>query len=158
VQLCFDLGSFAGEAVGALLALDLSKRRIGLATCDAGRVMASPLSTIKRKSLLSDAAQIAEIIKQRRIGGLVLGYPLNMDGSEGPACQAVRDTASDLLKDIDLPCLLQDERLTSEAVLDAIDEGRLRRPKKGEDLDHFAATVILQDAIAALGQIARHRD
>ena len=98
-----------------------------------------------------DVARLAGVIGERDVAGLVLGLPLNMDGSEGPMAQAARALARNLDAAFGLPVLLQDERLTTFAVRDAIEEGRLPRPRrKGEPLDHYAAAVILEDALRAL--------
>ncbi len=85
--------------------------------------------------------------------GLVVGWPLNMDGSEGPACQSVKDMVQPILDALDLPVHFQDERLTSSAVGFAIQEGKLPKPKKSEPLDHYAAAVILEDALRTLSRV-----
>jgi putative Holliday junction resolvase len=94
-------------------------------------------------------ARLAAVIREREVAGLVVGLPLNMDGSEGPMAQAARALARNLEKAFGLPVHLQDERLTTFAVKDAIEEGRLPRPKRrDEPLDHYAAAVILEDVLA----------
>jgi putative Holliday junction resolvase len=96
-------------------------------------------------------AKLARVVREREVAGLVIGLPLNMDGSEGPMAQAARALARNLDAAFEVPVLLQDERLTTFAVRDAIEEGRLPRPRrKGEPLDHYAAAVILEDALRAL--------
>jgi putative Holliday junction resolvase len=136
---------------GSLLALDASKRRIGLAGTDPERRLVTPLSTFARRTWAEDVARIARVIEEREVAGLVAGLPLNMDGSAGPMAQAARALARNLDAALGLPVLLQDERLTSFAVRDAIEEGRLPRPRrKDEPLDHYAAAVILEDALRAL--------
>lgn len=135
---------------GALLALDVSKRRIGLAGTDPDRLLVTPLLTFERASREKDLARIGAQVKERRVVGLVVGLPLNMDGSEGPMAKAARAEAAWLGRALALPVRLQDERLTTFAVEAAIEEGRLPRPKKGQSLDHYAAAVILEDALRAL--------
>ena len=136
---------------GSLLALDASKRRIGLAGTDPERRLVTPLSTFARRTWAEDVARVARVIEEREVAGLVVGLPFNMDGSAGPMAQAARALARNLDAAFGRPVLLQDERLTSFAVRDAIEEGRLPRPRrKDEPLDHYAAAVILEDALRAL--------
>ncbi len=137
--------------LGSLLALDASKRRIGLAGTDPGRRLVTPLATFARGTWAEDVARLARVVGEREVAGLIVGLPLNMDGSTGPMAQAARALARNLDAAFGLPVLLQDERLTSFVVRDAIEEGRLPRPRrKGEPLDHYAAAVILEDALRAL--------
>lgn len=133
---------------GSLLALDASKRRLGFAGTDPERRLVTPLSTSSRRRLEEDLALIGRMVQERAAVGLVLGLPLNMDGSEGPMARTARYLAGRLADGFGLPVLLQDERLTTFAVKDAIAEGRLPRPKAGEPLDHLAAAVILEDALS----------
>jgi putative holliday junction resolvase len=135
---------------GSLLALDLSQKRIGLAGSDAGRQLVRPLHTLVRKGMAADVARLATVCAERRVAALVIGLPLNMDGSEGPAARTMRGWARHLAGALQLPVFLQDERLTSQAVHQAIEEGRLARPKLGAPLDHYAAAVILEDALRAM--------
>ncbi len=135
---------------GSLLALDLSKRRIGLAGTDPERRLVTPLLTFERKGQEADLARLRRVVEERFVVALVAGLPLNMDASEGPRARSARDTARNFAQRLDLPCLMQDERLTTEAVKEAIAEGRLARPKPGGPLDHYAAAVILEDALRAL--------
>lgn len=135
---------------GSLLALDLSKRRIGLAGTDAGRRLVTPLLTLERKGMAADLARLATICRERQVVALVIGLPLDMAGGEGPAARAMRDRARHYIEGLALPALFQDERLTTEAVRQAIDEGRLARPRPGAALDHHAAAVILEDALRAM--------
>jgi putative Holliday junction resolvase len=135
---------------GSLLALDVSPRRIGLAGTDAGRRLVTPLHTIQRRRLADDLQVVARIAAERETVGLVLGWPLNMDGSIGSACDRIRSFANELLKALPLPILLQDERLTSAAVEDAIAEGLYRVKRRGDPTDHLAAAVILEDALRGL--------
>lgn len=135
---------------GSLLALDVSQRRIGLAGTDPGRRLVTPLRTLERRRLDADLAHVAALAAERGSVGIVLGWPLNMDGSLGPACDRIRGFAGKLSRRLGLPLLLQDERLTSAAVAQALDEGRYRRPRRGEPTDHLAAAVILEDALRAI--------
>lgn len=134
---------------GSLLALDVSKRRIGFAGTDPGRRLVTPLHSLARRLWQDDLTRIRQLIRDRGVVGLVLGLPLNMDGTAGPRAQSVRDTSRLLVEGTALPILLQDERLSTFAVQNAIEEGRLPRPKKDQPLDHYAAAVILEDALRA---------
>lgn len=147
-----EAASFAAglPRTGSLLALDLSRRRIGLAGTDPERRLVTALSTFERKGQAADLAKLRTVVRERGVVALVAGLPLNMDDSEGPAARSARDTAKNLAEALGLPCLMQDERLTTEAVREAIAEGRLARPKPGAAIDHYAAAVILEDALRAL--------
>jgi putative Holliday junction resolvase len=137
-------------ARGSLLAVDASRRRLGLAGTDPDRRLVTPLVTLARRAAAADLASVAARAAERAAVGLVLGWPLNMDGSEGPMARAAAALADRLAARTGLPVLLQDERLTSFAVADAIAEGRVRRPRPGQPTDHLAAAVILEDALRAL--------
>lgn len=137
-------------ARGSLLALDVSKRRIGMAGTDQERRLATPIATFQRVGGPKDVERIRVVLRERLAVGVVIGLPLNMDGSEGPMAKAARGEAARFAAALQLPVLLQDERLTTFAVEDAIAEGRLPRPRKGQPVDHYAAAVILDDALRAL--------
>jgi putative holliday junction resolvase len=147
-----DAGAFAAllPRQGSLLALDLSPRRIGFAGTDAGRALVTPLYTFDRRRLDTDLAQVGSLADQRSTVGIVLGWPLNMDGTAGPACDRVRSFAGALRHRLGLPVLLQDERLTTAAVDLALEEGRYPRPRRGLPVDHLVAAVILEDALRAI--------
>ena len=135
---------------GALLGLDLGTQTIGVATCDAGWMFATPGKTMARGKFGADAAKFAELVKTRGIKGAVIGLPRNMDGSEGPRAQASRAYARNLAAKLGLPVLLWDERWsTQSAERDLIAQDASRR-KRGEVIDSHAAAVILQGAIDAL--------
>ena len=142
----------AERARPGLLALDVSKRAIGVAGADAGWRLATPLTTIRRKRLAQDLAQLERIIAERAAGALVLGWPLNMDGSEGPRCQAVRALAEKLDRALGLPILFWDERLTTFAAEEAAERAGLRGKRRAAMLDALAATAVLQDLLNALAR------
>jgi putative Holliday junction resolvase len=142
----------AERARPGLLALDVSKRAIGVAGADAGWRLATPLTTIRRKRLAQDLAQLERIIAERAAGALVLGWPLNMDGSEGPRCQAVRAFAERLDGALGLPILFWDERLTTFAAEEAAEQAGLRGKKRAAMLDALAAAAALQDLLNALAR------
>ena len=154
MTLCDNAADFRAllPARGSLLALDVSRKRIGLAGTDVERRLATPLATLERRGAKADLDRLAAAVREPRPGGLVIGLPINMDGSEGPMAKAMRAEAARLAAALGLPALLQDERLSTFAVEDAIAEGRLPRPRRGQHLDHYAAMVILEDALRALHQ------
>jgi putative Holliday junction resolvase len=132
---------------GSLLALDLSRRRIGVAGTDSGRRLVTPLLTIERTSMAADLVRLAALCAERRVAGLVIGLPLNMDGSQGPTARTMQGWARHLAAGLGLPVYLQDERLSTETARQAILDQKLARPRPGAPLDHHAAAVILEDAL-----------
>ena len=134
-----------------LLGLDLGDKTIGLAVSDPGLVVASPLETIRRTKFTKEAATLIAIIEDRNVGGLVLGLPVNMDGSEGPRCQSTRQFAANLLGKIDIPIAFWDERLSTAAVQRLLtDEADMTRRRRGDVVDKMAAAYILQGAMEAM--------
>ena len=130
-----------------LLGLDLGSKTIGLAICDSSFAIASPLETLRRRKFTQDAIDLEALIAERDVGGLVLGLPRNMDGSEGPRAQSTRQFAANLLGRSDIPIAFWDERLSTVAVERVlIDEADLSR-KRGDVVDKMAASYILQGAI-----------
>lgn len=135
-----------------LLGLDIGEKTIGLAVSDSGQSVASPLETIRRSKFAKDMERLKEVIAERKVGALVLGLPINMDGSEGPRCQSVRQFARNLraLAEIDLPLAFWDERLSTRAVERfLIDEQDMTRMRRAEVIDKLAAAYILQGALDA---------
>ena len=135
-----------------LLGLDVGEKTIGLALSDPGLTVASPISTIKRTKFTADANALLKLAAERGVGGLVIGLPLNMDGSEGPRCQSVRQFAANLLKLKDLPILFWDERLSTMAVERAMIAHDVTRAKRDKVVDQAAAAFILQGALDAIGR------
>jgi len=138
---------------GAIAGLDLGTVTIGVAVSDLMRGVATPLETIKRKKFGVDAAKLLEITTAREIKGLVLGLPMNMDGSEGPRCQATRAFARNLERLTDLPITFWDERLSTVAAERALLEADTSRKRRGEVIDHVAAGYILQGMLDRLGHL-----
>jgi putative Holliday junction resolvase len=133
-----------------LLGLDPGARTIGVALSDVTLMLASPYGTLRRAKLRDNAAEIAAIARKEGAGGLVVGLPLGMDGSVGPAAQAARDWALALSGATGLPCALWDERLSSAAVNRAmIQEADLTRKKRAQAVDAAAAAWTLQAALDA---------
>jgi putative holliday junction resolvase len=127
-----------------LLGLDVGDTTIGLSLSDVMRSIASPLLTIDRKKFSKDIEILKQVITDHKICGLVIGYPLNMDGSHGPRTQSTRAFVSNISKHIDLPMLMWDERLTTMAVERAMLEGDLSRQKRAQLVDKLAASYMLQ--------------
>ncbi|MCB1438384.1 MAG: Holliday junction resolvase RuvX [Nitratireductor sp.] len=137
---------------GRLMALDLGTKTIGVAVCDGGLSIATPLTTIRRTKFTQDVEQLLKIASDYGIAGIVIGLPLNMDGSEGPRAQSTRAFVRNLLRHSDLPVAFQDERLSTVAAEEAMIAADIRKAKRRENIDAAAAQVILQ---AALERAAR---
>jgi putative Holliday junction resolvase len=142
-------------ARGALIGLDLGTKTIGVAASDPDRRIAAPVETIARTRFQNDAKRILQLATERKAVGLVLGLPINMDGSEGPRAQATRAFARNLAQLTELPIALWDERLSTAAVERALIEADASRAKRKAVIDQHAATFILQGALDRLarGQI-----
>ncbi|MCK7614792.1 Holliday junction resolvase RuvX [Roseibium sediminicola] len=134
-----------------LIGLDLGTKTIGLALSDLGRGIASPMETIKRKKFTLDAEKLLEICAKQQVGGMVLGLPLNMDGSEGPRVQATRAFVRNLAQKTDIPITYWDERLSTAAVTRTLLEADSSRAKRAEAVDKMAAAFILQGFLDRLG-------
>jgi putative Holliday junction resolvase len=134
---------------GRLLGLDVGTKTIGTALCDAQWTIATPADLIRRTKFAKDLALIRSIIAQQRVAGLVVGLPLNLDGSESPRTQSVRAFARNLAP-LDLPVLLWDERWSTQAVTRTLISADASRARRAELVDKMAAAYILQGAIDAL--------
>ena len=143
-----SLGSLS--PAGKLLGLDLGTKTIGVAISDGMRYSATPLETIRRQKFMADAQRITELIAENAAVGIVLGLPLNMDGSEGPRVQSTRAFARNLSKIIAIPIVFWDERLSTSAVTRTLIEANVRREKRAEVVDKLAASYILQGALERL--------
>jgi putative Holliday junction resolvase len=151
----FEQQAAAFGSRGTLIGLDLGEKTIGVASCDPDRQVATPVTTIRRVKFTPDAALLAKLAAERRAVGLVLGLPLNMDGTEGPSAQSVRAFARNLARLLALPVAFWDERLSTvamERALIALDTSRARRAQK---IDESAAAFILQGAIDRLRRKGR---
>jgi len=130
-----------------LIGLDLGSKRIGVSICDEKRLVATPLKVINYSDLSSLIYEINEIIKENNIKGIVVGNPINMDGSKGPSAQSANDFAKYLSNNISIPVTMWDERLSSEAAFNLSSNLDINTSKKVEKLDQNAASFILQGAI-----------
>ena len=140
---------------GALAGLDVGTKTIGLALCDAGWSFAGPAETIHRSKFTKDLSALAAFTASHQVRGLVVGLPLNMDGSDSPRTQSVRAFARNLAP-LGLPVLLWDERWSTQAVERAMVDAGVSRAKRAAVIDALAAAHILQGAIDALANL--HRD
>ncbi len=136
-----------------LLGLDLGERTIGLALSDRRRVVATPLHTLRRVKFGTDAAALLALAAAREAGGIVLGLPRNMDGSEGPRAQSTRAFARNLARLTALPIGLWDERLSTVAAERALLEADISRRRRAEVIDAVAASYILQGALDRLARL-----
>lgn len=127
-----------------LMGLDLGTKTIGVAISDPFQGVASAVETVRRKKFTLDAARLSALCEARGVGGIVLGLPRNMDGSEGPRCQSTRAFARNLAGVIALPIGFWDERLSTVAAERALLEADTSRAKRAEVIDHVAASFILQ--------------
>lgn len=137
---------------GKLAGLDVGTKTIGLAVCDAGWRFAGPLDTIRRTKFTKDLAALTELTRRESVIGLVVGLPLNMDGTDSPRTQSVRAFARNLAP-LELPVLLWDERWSTQAVERAMISADVSRAKRAEKVDSLAAAHILQGAIDALANL-----
>ncbi len=138
---------------GKLAGLDIGTKTIGLAMCDPGWSFAGPAETIRRTKFSADLAALGAFTKREAIVGLVVGLPLNLDGSDSPRTQSVRAFTRNI-EPLNLPILLWDERWSTQAVERAMIAADVSRAKRAEAVDKLAAAHILQGAIDALANIA----
>lgn len=132
---------------GALIGLDLGTKTIGVAVSDPDRRLAAGVETIARKAFQTDAARLLGLAAERQAVGLVLGLPINMDGSEGPRAQSARAFARNLAKLTDLPITFWDERLSTAAVERELIAADASRARRAAVIDQHAAMFILQGAL-----------
>jgi putative holliday junction resolvase len=134
-----------------LVGLDLGEKTIGVAVSDATRSIASPLALIRKTQFTKDAAALFQLMEGRAAQGLVIGLPVNMDGTEGPRCQSARAFARNLLRLREAPIAFWDERMSTQAVNRMlIDEADATRARRADLVDKAAAAWILQGALDRL--------
>ncbi len=132
---------------GRLFGLDLGTKTIGIAVSDGGLYVASPMQTIRRAKFTRDAQELAELVRREGVFGLIVGLPLNMDGSEGPRAQATRAFVRNLATHLPIPVAYWDERLSTVAAERAMLEADMSRAKRAAHIDAAAAAFILQGAL-----------
>jgi putative Holliday junction resolvase len=133
-----------------LMGLDLGSKTIGVATSDRTRMIATPIETVARKKFTQDAERLLAIIAAENIGLIVLGLPVNMDGTEGPRCQSTRAFARNFGKLSHVPIVYWDERLSTAAVERMLIQADASRAKRDQVIDKLAAAWILQAALDSL--------
>ncbi len=146
------LTDFSGllEPGARLMGLDLGAKRIGIALSDRARTLATPRETLRRRGFKQDMAALRAIVEREGVGGMVVGLPVNMDGSEGPRAQSARDYARALANALALPVAFWDERWSTLAVERVLVEADLSRGKRARVVDRAAAAYILQGALDRL--------
>ncbi len=130
-----------------LLGLDLGEKTIGMALSDTTLMVATPMETIRRAKFTADAERLLKLIAEHDVAALVIGLPVNMDGSEGPRCQSVRQFGQNLLEKSDLDIAFWDERLSTAAVTRTLLEADMSRARRAQVIDKMAAAYILQGAL-----------
>jgi putative Holliday junction resolvase len=146
-----EFSSFLPER-GRLVGLDVGETTVGIAVSDERRQIASAQLTLYRKKMTVDIESLEAMIAKDNVVGIVIGYPVNMDGTEGPRCQSTRHFARSLADKIPLPVLLWDERMSTMAVTRMMEkEADLSRARRDELVDKLAASYLLQGALDALG-------
>jgi len=152
-----DIAVFLEQArpMSALVGLDLGTKTIGIAISDVSRMVATPQETLRRTKFGKDAEALLKILADRAIGGIILGLPMNMDGSEGARCQSTRAFARNLAPLCNLPITFWDERLSTVAAERALLEADTSRKRRAEVIDHVAASYILQGALDRIGYMGR---
>tara|TARA_B100001123_G_scaffold183646_1_gene210294 strand:+ start:2221 stop:2676 length:456 start_codon:yes stop_codon:yes gene_type:complete len=130
-----------------LIGLDLGSKRSGVSICDEKRLIATPLKTINTSILSSLISELKEIIIENNIKGIIVGYPLNMDGSIGPSTQSVKDKIVEISKEINIPICLWDERFSTIGAFNISSQLDVNVSKRTKNIDQNAATFILQGAI-----------
>ncbi|HEX4105699.1 MAG TPA: Holliday junction resolvase RuvX [Rhizomicrobium sp.] len=145
-----DIDRLALARGARLLGLDLGEKTIGLALSDRLLTVGTPMETLKRGKFAADAARLGNIISEQGVGGLVVGLPLNMDGSDGPSAQSARAFARNWAKHSEIPLVLWDERLSTMAVTRTLLDADASRKRRSEVVDRMAAAYILQGALERL--------
>jgi putative Holliday junction resolvase len=133
-----------------LLGLDLGEKTIGLALSDTLRSIATPMETLRRTKFSADAEKLEKIVAEQNVGGLVIGLPLNMDGSDGPSAQSARAFGRNLAARLPLPIVYWDERLSTVAVTRTLLDADASRRRRAEVVDKMAAAYILQGVLDRL--------
>ncbi len=156
-MICDSIEAFAGLLAPnrAIAGLDLGDKTIGVAISDLRRSVATPVQVIRREKFTLDAARLLALLGERKASAILLGLPLNMDGSEGPRVQSTRAFARNLDKLTPLPIFFWDERLSTVAAERALIEADVSRQRRREVIDAVAATYILQGALDRLAYMDR---
>ena len=137
-----------------LLGLDLGEKTIGMAISDDSRMIASPLDTIRRTKFTKDAEALLAVFPDYNVGGIILGLPVNMDGTEGPRCQSTRQFGANFAEKTGLPIGFWDERMSTQAMERHLIAQDVTRKRRAEVIDKLAAQFILQGALEFLRNLA----
>jgi putative Holliday junction resolvase len=136
-----------------LLGLDVGSKTVGLALSDVTRSIATPYGTVRRTKFTEDAKAIREAVEKNQVGALVIGLPINLDGSEGPRAQSTRAFARNLAARVEVPMIFWDERLSTAAVERHLIEAGASRKRRAQVIDRMAAAYILQGALDRLSRL-----
>ena len=147
MSICNHVNFFSEINHNKIICLDLGNKNIGVGISDQGLKFANPLKVIKRKNFKTTTFRIISTIKDENIAGIVLGWPINMDGSEGPSSQSIKDTCRIISENLDLPISLWDERLSTVGAFNLSSQLDVNISKRVKNIDQNAATFILQGAI-----------
>jgi len=158
LSICYTLDHITRRAAtaahcGRLIGLDPGSKTVGVALSDLSRMVASPAEALRRGNFGALAARLETLIEAEKVAGLIVGLPLNMDGSQGPSAQSARQFAENLAARLDIPVALWDKRLSTAAVERTLIDADLSRRRRAELVDKLAAAYILQ---GALDYLARH--
>ena len=143
------------EKGGRFLGFDVGEKTIGLALSDTRFSIATPLQVIQRTQWKKDAQTLLQLIQEHKVVGIIVGFPLNMNGTEGPRCQSIRQFVTNFLTVMDLPACLWDERLSTMAVTRTLLEADMSRAKRKTVVDKMAAAYILQGFLDAYGRLGK---
>ncbi|MCP4327991.1 MAG: Holliday junction resolvase RuvX [Alphaproteobacteria bacterium] len=138
------------ESGQRLMGLDVGSKTVGIAVSDSDFRIATPVEILRRTKFRADAERLFETVVDRNVGGLVIGLPVNMNGSEGPRCQSVRQFVANLIERRDMPATFWDERLSTVAVTRTMLDADISRKRRGKVVDKLAAAYILQGALDSL--------
>ena len=130
-----------------LIGLDLGSKNIGVSICDEKQSIATPFKTIVKKNAIQLIEELKLIIKENNIKGIIIGYPINMDGTTGPSSQSVKDVTNNISKNIDIPICLWDERLSTVGAFNLSGQLDINVSKRVKNIDQNAAAFILQGAL-----------
>jgi putative holliday junction resolvase len=133
-----------------LLGLDLGEKTIGIALSDTSRSVATPMETLRRSKFSTDATKLEKVVAEQNVGTVVIGLPLNMDGSDGPSAQSARAFGRNLAARMTVPIVFWDERLSTVAVTRTLLDADASRQRRAEVVDKMAAAYILQGALDRL--------
>ena len=135
------------DSKSRLLGVDMGTKRIGVSICDENRKIATPLETIEFTNIKKLCSRLRELILENNIKGIIFGLPLNMDGTEGPSAQSVKDKIKLIYKDLDLSIVLWDERLSTVGSFNITSQLDINVSKRVKNIDQNSATFILQGAL-----------